>query len=161
MKKSTKKTVNYLSRYIGLEVVRTKPVDGDWICTSDPILLLGFTKDGCIRFRYTGWLAEFNNDKESLLPNYCTDRNWITYSKALRAKHNKLNEWKGKKIKRICPTCKGGCSFMSEYGFEHPATLISASKYHVVIKNNDELQEGHISFLNADYNKPEDWVLTE
>lgn len=58
MKNSTRKIINHLSKYIGLEVIRTKPTQdkiGDWSMTSAPIIILGFTEDGCIKYRYSGF----------------------------------------------------------------------------------------------------------
>ena len=165
MKKSTKKIINTLSKYIGLEIIRTKPTSAigyvkDWSYTSDPIVLIGFTADGCIRYRHTGMEARFFGNEEYTLPFSFTDRNWITYKKALRAKNNELNKWRGKKIKRIRPTATcGDRSYMCEYGFEEPPTLISASKYHMVIMNNDIGLKGDKSILRSDYMNPEDWVL--
>lgn len=162
MKKSTRKIISYLSKYIGFEVIRTKPAGGDWSYTSEPILLVGFTKDGRIKYRHKGVDAKILGNKVFVLSKNFTDRNWITYKKALQAEHNQLNQWRGKKIKRIRPTAIcGDHSFMCEsYGDKAP-TLISASKYHMVIQYNDILLEGHKSVLRSEYINPEDWVLAE
>lgn len=163
MKKSTKKVINSLSKYIGHEIIRTKPAHGDWSYTSrDALLLVGFTSDGCIRYRHTGIEANLLGNEEYVLPFYFTDRNWITYKKALKAKSNELNKWRGKKIKRIRPTATiGDRSYMCEFGFEEPVTLVSASKYHMVIMHNDFLLKGKTSVLRSDFINPEDWVLAE
>lgn len=166
MKKSTRKIINHLKQYIGLEVVRTKPTQGiiwagDWSYTSEPIIILGFTSDGCIRYCHAESSGLFDN-KEDILPFSFTDRNWITYKKAMRAKHNVLNKWRGKKIKRIRPTATcGDRSYMCQHVFDSAPTLVSASKYHMVIMYNGFLQKGHKHLLRADYIKPEDWVLAE
>lgn len=154
MKKSTRKIINHLKQYIGLEVVRTKPTSGitwsgDWSHTDEPIIILGFTSDGCIRYRYS------NDDRERTMPFAFTDRNWVTYKKAQRAKHNVLNKWRGKRIRRIRPTATcGDRSFMDD-----APTLISASKYHMVIEYHMIGLEGRKCILRSDYMKPEDWVL--
>ena len=160
MKNSTRKVINHLRQYVGHEVLRTKPACGDWSYTDDsPILLVGFTSDGCIRYRHTGWEAQLFGDNEFILPFHFTDRNWITYKKALKAKGNELNEWRGKKIRRICPTSTtGDRSFMSG---EAP-TLISASKHHMVIMRNNTYQKEEKSVvLRSDYMNPKDWELAE
>ncbi len=159
MKKALRKTINYLNQYIGHEILRTKPTHGDWSYTSgdDPLLLLGFTSNGCIRYQHTGFDARILGDEEYILPLHFTDRNWITYKKALRAKNNKLNKWKGKKIRRICPTpTVGSRSFMRE-----PVTLISASKHHMLVMYHDYGLDGQTTLLGADYMNPEDWILAE
>ena len=159
MKRSTRKVINHLRQYVGHEVIRTKPVRGDWSYTHGSALLLaGFTPDGCIKYRHTGREARSFGDEEFVLPIWFTDRNWITYKKALRAKGNKLNKWKGKKIRRIRPTATfGDCSFTSG---EAP-TVISASKHHLMIMYNDIGLKGKKSLLGADYAFPEDWELAE
>ncbi len=156
MKKSTRKVINHLRQYVGHEILRTKPTNGDWSFTDDsPLLLVGFTSDGCIRYRYTGSEARFFGYDEFVLPFYFTDRNWITYKKAFKAKGNVLNKWRGKKIRRIRPTSTcGDRSFMSG----DAPTLISASKYHMVIECG---LKGTKCVLRSDYMNPEDWELAE
>lgn len=159
MKKSTKKVINYLRQYIGHKVFRTKPVGNDWSFTfSKPILLVGFTSDGCIIYRNTDIDAEIFNDKEYVLPICYTDRNWITYKKILNGKNNELNKWRGKKITRIFPT-----SIFHDYSymFGNAPTLISASKHHMIIMTNNNGTKKSIVVLNSDYINPEDWVLAE
>lgn len=159
MKKSTRKVINHLRQYVGHEVLRTKPACGDWDYTDgSPLLLVGFTSDGCIRYRSTGFEAQIFRNKEFVLPFLYTDRNWITYKKALRAKGNELNKWRGKKIRRIRPTSTiGDSTFMSGKA----PTLISASKHHIVIMHNDIGLEGTKSVLKSDFVNPEDWELAE
>lgn len=163
MKKSTRKIINSLSKYIGHEVIRTrKTMTGDWSYTDEPILLVGFTSDGLIRYRRSGIDARLLGNGEFTLPLSFTDRNWITYKNALIAKHNKLNKWRGKKIKRIRPTSTcNDHSYMCEYDFEKAPTLISASKYHMVIMHNDDFLKGQTTVLRSDYMNPKDWVLAE
>lgn len=158
MKKSTKKTINYLKRFIGHEIIRTKPAGKDWSYTGDdPILLVGFTSDGLIRYQYTGFDLENLGSKERVLPIHFTDSNWITYKKALRAENNKLNQWKGKKIRRICITCRG----IDDYISGEAPTLISASKHHMVIMHNDFKRKGKKRVLGPDFVKFENWELAE
>lgn len=160
MNKSTKKIVHYLSKYIGHEIIRTKPAGryGDWSHTDSPMFLLGFTSDGCIKCRY----RRYGKDIERVLPLHFTDYNWITYKKALKAKGNELNKWRGKKIKRIRPTAKiHDGSFMCKFDSDAPVTLVSASKHHMVIMHNAPSLKGNTYILNSAYVKPEDWVLAE
>lgn len=152
-KKSTRKVVNHLRQYVGHEIVRTKPVCWDWSYTNNPLLLVGFTSDGCIRCRHTGIAAGTFGNEEFVLPLHFTDCNWITYKKALKAKGNVLNKWRGKKIRRIRPTST--CNDHSFMSGDAPA-LISASKHHMVIMCNDIK-----CFLNSSYMNPEDWELAE
>lgn len=167
MKKSTRKIINHLKQYIGLEVIRTKPTQGliwsgDWSHTDEPIIILGFTSDGCIRYRHSGFGKIVFGDEEHILPFSFTDRNWITYKKAMRAKNNVLNKWRGKRIRRVRPTATyGDHSYMCRFGLDRAPTLVSASKYHMVIEHHDAGLEGDKSLLRADYINPEDWVLAE
>lgn len=152
MKKSVKKIVNRLNQFIGHEIVRTKPTcTGDWSCTNEaPIILIGFTFDGCIIYKHTGWDARLLGTQNFYLPITFTDRNWITYAKALRPKSNPLNIWRGKKIRRIRPTEFGGTSFMNE-----APILISATNKHILVRSDD----GYEFFLDSRYAKKEDWEL--
>ena len=163
MKKSTRKIVSRLSSYVGIEVIRTKPtVTGDWSKTDTPILLLGFTSDGRIRYRHLGFERNIFGDVEYTLPISFTDRNWITYKKAMKPKNNPLNKWRGKKIKRVRPTATcGDCSFMCRNIWDAAPTLVSASKYHMVISRNDSIWKGRQTVLRSDYMDPKDWVLAE
>lgn len=160
MKNSTRKTINYLSQYIGHKILRTKPVNGDGSKTADPILLVGFTSDGCIRYKHTGVEATILGDAEYVLPLHFTDRNWITYKKALRAKNNPLNQWKGKKVKRTTPAKRNGDrSYMCSYSFEKAPTLVSASRHHIVFEYNDFGLKGRRSILGPDFANPSEWKL--
>lgn len=104
MEKSTRKAIKYLRRYIGHEIIRTEPASVlSWFPTGAPILLVGFTSDGCIRYRRTGISSIILGNDECVLPLHFTDRNWITLKKALRANNNLLNnllnKWNGENIK--------------------------------------------------------------
>lgn len=156
MKKSTKKVINYLRQYVGHEIIRTTPAGIDWSYTDSPILLLGFTSDGRIRYRHTREDAYLFGDNEFILPFFFTDRNWITYKKALKAKGNPLNKWRGKKIRRIRPTSTcNDRSFMSDVV---DPTLISASRHHMLITFG---QEGYPCLLRSDFMNLNDWELAE
>lgn len=159
MKKSTRKIISRLNQYVGREMLRTKPtINGDWSYTTTPILLLGFTSDGKIRYRHLGIDAEIFGNDEYVLPLSFTDRNWITRKKAIKPKHNELNKWRGQRIKRICPTSTyGDRSFMGLY----PPTLLSASKSHMLIMLNYPLLEGQECILRSDYMNPNEWVLAD
>jgi hypothetical protein len=157
MKKSTRKVINHVQQYVGHEVIRTKQTRGDWSYTDNPILLLGFTSDGRIRYRHTESDAKIFGNDEFVLPAHYTDRNWITYKKALKAKGNQLNKWKGKKIRRIrpTPTC-GDQSYMHD-----TPILVSASKYHMVVMENSVGLEGKKVVLNSSFMNSDDWELAE
>lgn len=128
----------------------------DWNYTSSPVLLVGFTSDGRIRYRCTD-LPHCKDNDEDVLPFDFTDRNWITCKKSLKAKGNELNKWRDKKIRRIRPTAiSGSVSFMNG---ETP-TLVSASKHHILIRNDFGLA-GTNHILNSDYMNIEDWELVE
>ena len=156
MKKSAKKVVESLRRYVGLEVLRTKPtIDGDWSYTDLPIKIIGFTPDGRIKYRHIGLYQLILGDQVNIiLPLSFTDRNWCTYKKALKAKNNELNKWRGKKIQRVHETDRGDRSFMNE-----PATLISASKHHMVVES--PWTPGRHIILREESIKSEDWQLAE
>lgn len=159
MKKSVKKTVEYLKRFVGQEVLRTKrTLAGDRSYKEDPVIIVGFTKDGHIIIRYTGVNAVAFRNVDYILPPDFTDRNWTTKRKALKAKNSRLNQWKGKKVKRIRPTDLGCRSFMCDYDeySNEPPILISASKFHVVVRDEDGT-----FLLGFDYADPADWVLAE
>ena len=160
MKKSRKKVIKYLKkRYVNHEVLRTKPARGDWSHTDGkPIILIGFTPDGKIKYKYTGSDVLTFGDKEFILPIYFTDRNWITYNSALKAKGSALNKWKGKRIRRIRPT---GRFYDHSYMHGEAPTLIAASKHHIVLKLNDPGLKGLTRVLPAIYANPADWELAE
>lgn len=101
-----------------------------------------------------------DKDAEGVLPFHFTDRNWITYEEALRAENNPLNKWKGKQIMRIRPAHPISDYFMSDSPYPAP-TLISASKYHMVIMHNDSVDKGETTVLCSAYTNPDDWVLAE
>ncbi len=158
MKKSIRRTIDSLRKYIGYEVIRTHPVNDDWSYTSDePILLTGFTPDGRIKYVHTGTDKFIFGSKEYILPISFTDRNWITYKKALNPRNNTLNKWIGKEIIMTHPEpMTGDCSFTHK---ESPVTLISASRYHITIMYNDGLLKGKKSTLDSKFNNPSDWKL--
>lgn len=167
MKKSTKKIIKALSRYIGHEIIRTKRIDtGDGSYTDYPILLIGFTPEGEIKYRNVMGRQNMYGDAVHILPSSFTDRNWITYKKALRAKNNELNKWKGKKIKRVCPTQNGNRAYMCEAPCGEFITLISASKHHLLIKNDNMMNnmnrlKGDEKILNYEFTNPKDWILAD
>lgn len=91
------------------------------------------------------------------LPLYFTDNKWITYKKALRAKNNALNKWRGKKIKRVVPTIMGDKSFMGSKLSKIAPTLISASKHHMVIVD----EHCGKCILGCDFASPDEWILAD
>lgn len=150
-----KKSRQYLERYIGKEIIRTAPVNGCWKFTNYPILLLGLL-DGQIRFQFTREHREIHGTEEFTLDKSFTDCKWIMYKEALQAKENSLNAWKGRKIHRIRPTATNEGSFMNT-----PVILISASKYHMVVKMTGDFLNGRVFVLDARFCNPEDWELSQ
>lgn len=146
------KVINHLQQYVGHEVIRTLPACGDWSYTDDPVLLVGFTSDGQIRYLHTGFHKKLLGDQELVLPIHFTDSNWITYKDALKAEGNELNKWIGKKIIRTHPTSLGDFSYM-----DGDNTLISASKSHMVVETSIT---GKV-VLNSQFNNPTEWQLAE
>ena len=154
MKKSLKKTVNYLTKYIGKEIVRTKPAVyftgvKDLSYMNRRIELVGFTAKGTILYKDLGL-----GDHISEMPIEFTDRNYITYKKAVRNGKHPLRKWVGKEITRIRPTATcGDRSYMGE-----SVKLVSCSKHHMVIN----WKEGSFSFtslLGEEFMAPDDWKL--
>ncbi len=152
MKKSLKKTIAHLRKFVGHEIIRTKPTTdiGDWSYTDEPVVFVGFTQDGCIKY-----IDPKFDDKVRILPLTFTDRNWITLKKALKPKGNPLNKWRGKKVVRNCPTCYGDYSFLRSDIPDNEQKLISASKYHIILE--DKIV-GKI-ICDSRYNNPNDWEL--
>lgn len=152
MKKSLKKTIAHLRKFVGHEIIRTKPTTdiGDWSYTDEPVVFVGFTQDGCIKY-----IDPKFDDKVRILPLTFTDRNWITLKKALKPKGNPLNKWRGKKVVRNCPTCYGDYSFLRSDIPDNEQKLISASKYHII------LEDKIVGKIICDfrYNNPNDWEL--
>lgn len=152
MKKSLKKTIAHLRKFVGHEIIRTKPTTdiGDWSYTDEPVVFVGFTQDGCIKY-----IDPKFDDKVRILPLTFTDRNWITLKKALKPKGNPLNKLRGKKVVRNCPTCYGDYSFLRSDIPDNEQKLISASKYHIILE--DKIV-GKI-ICDSRYNNPNDWEL--
>jgi len=165
MKKSTRKTVERLKMYIGQDIVRTRPTQkiGDCSYTDEALTLIGFTPSGemIVKNPEGSFGARVFGTKPEILPIYFTDTAWITYKKATKAKGNSLNKWKGKRIRRICPTAHvGDRSYMCDFGEKAP-TLISASKYHIFIEHNNIGIEGKRSLLRFEFANPNEWELAE
>lgn len=156
MKKSLKKNLRYLERYIGKEIIRIHPVDGNWKHTNYPILLLGFTLDGKMRFQYTRDHLEIHGKEVFLLEEQYTDRFWITYKKAIKSKNNPLNKWKGRTIHRVRATITNEGAFM-----KMPVILKSASKHHMVVEATVDFLHGRVFVLDARFCNPEDWELSQ
>lgn len=149
MKKSLKKTIAYLRQFVGYEIIHTKPTTevGDWSYTDEPVIFVGLTQDGCIKY-----IDPKFDDKVRILPLTFTDRNWITFKKASKPKGNPLNKWRGKKVVRNCPTCYGDYSFLRSNIPDNEQKLISASKYHIILE--DKIV-GKI-ICDSRYNNPND-----
>lgn len=149
MKKSLKKTIAHLRKFVGHEIIRTKPTTdiGDWSYTDEPVIFVGFTQDGCIKY-----IDPCLSDKVRIFPLNFTDRNWITLKKALKPKRNPLNKWRGKYVVRTSPTCRGDRSFLRG---DIPGKLISASKYHIILEDKFL---GKI-ICNSTFSNPNDWEL--
>lgn len=162
MKKSLKKVVTYLRQYVGMRVIRTQPAiykNGfeDYSYMRESIIITGFTKDGRIKYRHIG---DFDllvfGEKERIMPIEMTDRNWISYRKALKAKNNPLNQWREKQIKRTSPTSYGSISYMNG---KFPI-LIAASKHHILLETTDYRSRKCIVILGCQY-LDGNWELAE
>lgn len=165
MKKITKKIIGRLKRYIGHDIIRIRPTFcGDASFTGSPLTLLGFTIDGKMVVCHPSYTFEGKHlgTTSFELPIEFTDTFWISYKKALKAKGNPLNKWKGKKIRRTKPT-KFNCdrSFMCEYSFEVPPSLVSASKHHVLIQYNSFSLRNEKSLLSFEFADPSELKLAE
>ena len=156
MKKTTKKFVKRLERYVGKEIIRIRQThfSGDYSFTDkDPIILLGFTPKGEMIVKYTGSRATVR--ETAILPLEFTDDCWISYKKAITASNNRLNKWRGKKVIRICATKRlEDRSYMRS---NYAPTFITASRHHVLIKND----KGRNILLNCDFANPNEWELAE
>lgn len=166
MKKSLRKTINHLSQYIGVRIIRTQLSiykDGrkDYSYTQGSIILTGFTKDGRIKYRHIERhdLRLFGKE-EYTLPVEMTDRNWISYRKALKAKNHSLNQWRGKQIKRTAPTKFGDKTFMDADMYSDFPILIAASKHHVLVEVTNIFQ-GKIRYLLGCKYVDGNWELAE
>ena len=153
MKKSLKKTINHLRKFVGHEIIRTKPTTNvvDWSYTDEPVIFVGLTQNGCIKYID----PKFDDKVGGVLPLTFTDRNWITFKKASKPKGNPLNKWRGKKVVRNCPTCYGDYSFLRSDIPDNEQKLISASKYHIILEDKFL---GKI-ICDSRYNNPNDWEL--
>ncbi len=152
MKKSLKKTITHLRKFVGHEIIRTKPTTdiGDWSYTDEPVIFVGFTQDGCIKY-----IDPCLSDKVRIFPLNFTDRNWITLKKALKPKRNPLNKWRGKYVVRTSPTCRGDRSFLRSGIPDDKQILISASKHHIILADKFL---GKI-ICNSTFSNPNDWEL--
>lgn len=170
MDTTIKNAISYLQNYVGQEIIRKKPIpiqkeewkewkglQSDWRHTKTPIILLGFTKEGGIRYQYTEEGAKINGYQEQVLPLCFTDENWITYKEALEPKNNALNKWIGKRIKRKRSTCLGDRSYMDKE-YEKAPILLSASEYHMLIQY-DIGTKTSTCLLGPTFVSPEDWEL--
>ncbi len=108
MNKATKRTVNYLRKYVGHVIIRTKEttVIADFSYTDSPIILKGFTEEGELIIQYAEGTLERRSlgSEERILPLRFTDRNWKLYSRVRRVQDSELKKWVGKKIRRTTPT---------------------------------------------------------
>lgn len=152
MKKSLKKTIAHLRKFVGHEIIRTKPTTdiGDWSYTDEPVIFVGFTQDRCIKY-----IDPCLSDKVRIFPLNFTDRNWITLKKALKPKRNPLNKWRGKYVVRTSPTCRGDRSFLRSGIPGDKQILISASKHHIILADKFL---GKI-ICNSTFSNPNDWEL--
>lgn len=163
-KKIATRVAENLAKYVGKNIIRTKPTkNGDWSYTDgEPIKFLGIDKTGKLHYQYTGKDTKIFGNGEFVLSRDFVDENWILFQEAINPQENNpLNKWIGKKIKRICPTEYGDKSYMCAMSYEYPVTLISASRFHVFIEYNNPNFKGEKKLLNPRMSKTEDWVLAE
>ena len=163
-----------LKKLIGKEIIRIGPTkNGDWSYSGTPVLFEGFTSDNKMKIKsIKEYSIVFFNEETRELPLCFTDDKWILLEDALKAEDNKLNKLIGKKIKRIRPVYnvrffhgrmlafdeyKEDCSYMCKYG-AIPPTLVSASKYHMVVKDHDAGGNEKLVIIGPRYSNPKDWV---
>ena len=158
-----------LKKLVGKEIIRIGPtITGDWSYTNEPVLFKGISSDNGMIIQY---IKEYSILEERMteLSACFSDDKWILLEDAFKAENNELNKLIGKKIKRIRPVelhsrskinslneYKEDHSYMYEYG-EIPATLISASKYHMIIKDYNISKKGNIIILVPRYSNPKYW----
>lgn len=188
MKKAAKKAMKRLERYIGHDIIRVLPVtrtrcyrnecnnlikkamevECNSVYTSVPLTLMGFTADGKMQVHFPSYTIEGKllGTQPFELPSCCIDTLWIPYKKALTAKGNPLNKWKGKKIRRIKPIKSMADS---DAPFEPwIGTLVSASKHHVILEGGDTVEykgsyyiDENFKVLDYEYTNPSEWELVE
>lgn len=163
-----------LKKLIGKEIIRIGPTkNGDWSYSGTPVLFEGFTSDNKMKIKsIKEYSIVFFNEETRELPLCFTDDKWILLKDALKAEDNELNKLIGKKIKRIRPVYnvrlfhgrmlpfdeyKEDCSYMCKYG-AIPPTLVSASKYHMVVKDYDAERNEKLVIIGPRYSNPDDWV---
>lgn len=155
-----------LKKLAGKEIIRIgSTINGDWSFTNEPVLLKGFSSDNSMIIQYIKEYNIFSDERIDVLSVYFTDDNWILLEDALKSEDNELNKLIGKRIKRIRPVenlsrryiHREDHSYMCEYG-EIPPTLVSASKYHMFLKEYDARgNENHI-IIGPRYSNPKDWI---
>lgn len=156
MKKATKKTINYLRKFVGHKVIRSQEtIRGDFSYTRTPLILRGFSDKGEVIISYTedSFERSLFGYVERTLPLEFTDSNWLLYSRLRKVPNSKLNKWRGKRIRRTAPMgLTGDCSYM-----ETPVKLISASQYHLIVELADNMQ----IVLDYRWVNPNEWMLVE
>jgi hypothetical protein len=80
------------------------------------------------------------------------DGQWILLSSVGRSSRTTLHKWAGKRVRMTHPI-EGNREYMKREGVQ----LIAATRYHVVIKN----QDGKRVIKNCKYTNPEVWELVE
>ena len=161
-----------LKELVGKKIIRiTSTINGDWSFTNEPILLKGFTSNNTMIIKYIKEYSRDFGEKIDELPICFTDNKWILLEDAIKVGDNELNNLIGKKIKRIRPVYivkyfgkrkflidqyKEDRSYMYEYG-EIPPILVSASKYHMVVKEYDVSGNENLIIIGPRYSNPKDW----
>lgn len=155
-------TINYLRKFVGHKVVRTKRTarTGDGSYTDTVLILRGFTEKGEVIIQYAEGTFERRcfGPVEEVLPIEFTDRNWKLYSRVRKVPDSELNKWRGKKIRRTTPTIGGDRSYMRE-----PVKLIAASRYHLIIEYTEAMGwlQGTQQLLRYEFANPKEWELAE
>jgi len=153
-----------MSKMIGYAIIRTAPTCSveDYSHSDSPILLLGFTERGAIRYQFLGANRRILDGCVHTLPLDFTDENWILYEEAfIEDSTNPLNKFKGEKIHRICPiTVETIEDCESEYDYDrsymdNAVELVVASKHHMIVRDED----GKLNIMHLQFSKPEEWAL--
>ena len=151
--------VKKLTPYIGKSIIRTGPnkVTGDRSFLDQPITLIGFTLKGNIIYKFSPGHSVFDTSKTYTLDSSFVDDQWIELQDLYTPKDNDLIRYLGKKIHRVRPAIYSHGVKDNSY-IEEPLVLVSATRYHLVVKHTDVILRGKETILPFEFSKPEEWV---
>ena len=136
----------------GVEYIRTGPTrDGDYSYTNMIVVFRDYCVNGELIVDIPA--SDFNIEiKNYRLPKSFNDGKWTSSWSIKNGLKTSLDKYKGKHIKRRKPT-----EYDDESIVNYAVELVSATKYHVVIKNN----LGKESILDSRYTNPNDWEVVD